>query len=807
MINDKKDRNGKIIVKWPVKVKKFNIKDPIMKMFVAKYESLIPWQEKVKNENDLKIYIERVMLKELFDQIDLKKFKKTNKGYFVTENDIGSDLVKNPDRLNLPENVILKAKEILKVDGFDRARSFITDEINKMKEKSLKSWRRRVKLAFPNEPHFWYLILKPLYDSSPKGSRRLVAGFNKRALEILYNRLKKEEFPPNKNILEAYFDSDVYTIGKQDRIQTGWVFVNSVNSLVRLSSYTSWCTKDYGYAEAYMCLERCDFFVLRCKGESEIALKVCGGVITVCVGKSDRTPSEKWYDDISMFAKTMYLEFGDAELKELMENHFKGLDFSSFSEEWWEKRIEIWPFSIKFAPKEIFEKYKHQAIKSALKYNKWKEFEDLFNETFGGVVNILDKHLWKNLIEIDPTYYNIAPLSIKRDPDLKRLCKEKWIEKLKIEGIPFKDHKDIPEHVYKDNLFIEAMKEKIESLSFSTVEFKFLPDSIWKNKKFTKLLKEKSPQALRRFMSFVRKYKKYYSQLNDFLAIDPPDPYYVAVDRLVSILLFEVKDVFYEEMVPKYLRLRNDYQKIRVEGWKKAINKNPFLFYVLPDDLKKMKDFENLFRCKKRGANKVFLWEIRSLYRCPWRFKYLSKEKKFDKRYWNACIGGYKRILGKYPYKFNRKIYVWGEDSMAVEEDEVLDRSSIVYYTTKARISPLILLDNRLMDTIINALVKRNKLHLDWKRLPEEFEELLTYQYAFLKAIYKLDKSRKDQEFYCNRSILKVYGEIRELFYERFNGDYPSSGLVNKVLKLIVILGVKYDYYLDPRFSSFRYCG
>ena len=805
MINGKKDRNSVIIVKWPVKVKKFNIKDPIMKMFVAKYESLIPWQEKVKNENDLKIYIEKVMLKELFDQIDLKKFKKTNKGYFVTENDIGSDLVKNPDRLNLSKNVILKAKEILKVDGFDRARSFITDEINKIKEKSLKSWRRRIKLAFPNEPHFWYLILKPLYDSSPKGSRRLVAGFNKRALEILYNRLKNEEFPPNKNILEAYFDSDLYSaLLEKNKTKAGWIFVNSVSSLIRASYFTKWCTKEYGYARSY--LNGGYFYILKFKRYSHIAMKIHNSTksIETCVDALDEVPSEEWYDDIALFTKIMNLKFEEKGLKIKIENHFKTLDFFSLSENWWKERIDIWPFSIKFAPVKIFEKYRYRAIRLALKYSEWEEFENLFKETFGDI-DILDYQLWKSLVKVDPIYYNVAPSSIQNDPKIKEICKKKWIEKLHVEGIALNIYRDIPKFVYEDSMFVKTLREKLKSLNFSHVEFKFLPESVWKNKEFTKSLKERSPQALKRFMSFVRKYKKYYSQLNDFLVVDPPDPYYVAVDRLVSILLFEVKDVFYEKMIPEYLRSRDDYQKIRVEGWKKAINKEPFLVYSLPNDLEESQEFKSLIKNEDSDSKVEDL-----LRRWPWKFKYLKKKQKFNRRFWDACIEGYKKILERHPCRLNIKM-ILGEYGYALSYYDlpyILNGDSDeIFRIVKTSISPLILHDSRLMDTIINALVKRNKLHLDWKRLPEEFKELLTYQYAFLKAIYKLDKSRKDQEFYCNRSILKVYGEIKKLFYERFNGDYPSSELVNKVLKLIVILGVKYDYYLDPRFSSFRYCG
>ena len=40
--------------RWPTKVKKFGIEDPVLKVLVDKYENEIPWhKERIKDENSL----------------------------------------------------------------------------------------------------------------------------------------------------------------------------------------------------------------------------------------------------------------------------------------------------------------------------------------------------------------------------------------------------------------------------------------------------------------------------------------------------------------------------------------------------------------------------------------------------------------------------------------------------------------------------------------------------------------------------------------------------------------------------------
>jgi hypothetical protein len=55
----------KLEYNFPSKVKKFNIVNPILKFFVAKYENKIPWQSVVKSETELDSYIKNYLYTEL----------------------------------------------------------------------------------------------------------------------------------------------------------------------------------------------------------------------------------------------------------------------------------------------------------------------------------------------------------------------------------------------------------------------------------------------------------------------------------------------------------------------------------------------------------------------------------------------------------------------------------------------------------------------------------------------------------------------------------------------------------------------
>jgi len=55
----------KLEYNFPSKVKKFNIVNPILKFFVAKYENKVPWQSIVKSEAELDSYIKNHLYTEL----------------------------------------------------------------------------------------------------------------------------------------------------------------------------------------------------------------------------------------------------------------------------------------------------------------------------------------------------------------------------------------------------------------------------------------------------------------------------------------------------------------------------------------------------------------------------------------------------------------------------------------------------------------------------------------------------------------------------------------------------------------------
>lgn len=82
--------------RWPTKIKKFVILNPILKFFIALYENEIPWQVEVNDENTLVNHIKTVMLPNFVKQLDLPdEIENRKKHLYITRKHISLSYLEN----------------------------------------------------------------------------------------------------------------------------------------------------------------------------------------------------------------------------------------------------------------------------------------------------------------------------------------------------------------------------------------------------------------------------------------------------------------------------------------------------------------------------------------------------------------------------------------------------------------------------------------------------------------------------------------------------------------------------------------
>ena len=564
----KKHKKGGVMsnfaVKWPVKVKKFGITDPILKFLVARYEKEIPWQTRVKNQETLLNFVKDNMLNSLYLQANLNYFKEHQKGFFVRREDVDADRFLSGGYGFKWKKWRDEIEKTRYTKSLMKANEILAEKINMLKERRFSEWKNTLKKLFPDEPQFALVLLRPLFSEFGEHIRNPLSKPNKRAIIKLHHLLKKEKINPNINLVALYFDllSINTFIGR-------WYFVSKerggVNKLSALSAGSGWCTfyEDYGWDY----LAKSDFYILRIDGKSRVALRIGKDFNLVEMVGVRNTFPKKWIEEIAIFIKLMGFKV-DCRINNIIEPIYRDLPKKNFL--WWKRMKQIFPFSVYLAP----ENYKKILAKSmepyCAKYSDFPNFEELLK-----LVNLNKKtvNANKNIILDNPLFFTHLPK--EEQERLKGICVRSWINRAKMFGIKISEVKDIPPFV------------------------KY-------NKKFSQILMKNFPITVDYMIKvFVDKHDDI--DINEIFKPTKDEPYDLALKRMINFLLKRCCKRKLTSKIPDYLR--SEFDRIKKDAWIEIIKADPSFYFIMPNEIRNEKEFVELFKPKNVKASLIEKWK------------------------------------------------------------------------------------------------------------------------------------------------------------------------------------------------------
>ena len=247
--------------RWPSKLKKFGITDPFLKILVTKYEREIPWQKVVRDTDTLVAYLNNEMFPKLVGRAEYPP-DKSSKSLFISSKHVNLEVaLRYEEGLNWSE--LSGIKEVFAKNGKGAATEALVEQTNKRKEKAFKAWITRLQKTYPNEPGFWLLLLRPIFELSRKGNRRPLFEPSDDIIEWLHRRISRERFSPFDNLARQYCIK--LGAGSKNEISNGWIYVpqdkENAAQLAALSRGSGWCVAAQSWASWF--LEESSFYSLQ----------------------------------------------------------------------------------------------------------------------------------------------------------------------------------------------------------------------------------------------------------------------------------------------------------------------------------------------------------------------------------------------------------------------------------------------------------------------------------------------------------------------------------------------------------------
>ena len=543
--------------RWPTKLRKFGITDPLLMMLVAKYEDEIPWQSFVKDEKSLRSYVGEIMLPRLLERIQFPP-RRGVKHYFISARDVDlkAALTTDPD---VGQTEIDVVRLIHEEDGVEEATKALLELINAQKIAAFKSWEDVIGKKPLSNPAMGVLLLRPLFEMSGPRSRRPVMPPSMDIIDWLHRRLLTGRLSPAQNIARVFCLK--LASGSQKLPRDGWQYIPADSSrtleLTAACRGSGWCVASHYWASEY--LHHSSFYILRSENKPVVALRVnAGGAIVECQGRNNYSPAD-WFLEIHMFCKTQNMQLNDRQSE--MKHALKGLgNLQKQTESWWVQRVTYWPFALKLASVAMADRLKNIVTLNISYYLGFPSFQNLATQ-LGMEISSQE---WLQIVEIEPRRYLVCPEDLRVTPAMQAACVRGWIE-LFINGeATLNDLKCLQDFVKKHPDFIEALRENY-------------PDQL------KQLIRQKAST-----------YHERRNRLNleDIMPEQADETFHVAVERGVNRLLNNETDDFSESVFTDVLRERNDFNDVRVAAWQAALQAHPPIWFALPDDLRGSQGFE-----------------------------------------------------------------------------------------------------------------------------------------------------------------------------------------------------------------------
>ena len=543
--------------RWPTKLKKFGITDPLLMMLVAKYEDEIPWQRIVKDEKSLRAYVGEVMLPRLMERVQFPPVRGV-KHYYISARDVDLETALAAHH-DIGQTEIEVVRLINEEDGAEEATKALLETVNAQKIAAFQKWVGVMNKKQLRNPAMAVLLLRPLFETSGPRSRRPVVPPSMDVIDWLHRRMLKRMLSPALNIARVYCLK--LASGSQKLPENGWQYIPADYSrALELSAAcrgSGWCVASYSWARKY--LSHSSFYILRSNNKPVVALRAnAEGSIVECQGRHNLSPDD-WFLEVHMFINTQDMRLRDRQYG--MKNALDRLgSFHRQSERWWVQRATYWPFAIKLASEAVADRLKTLVTSHISYYLDFPSYQNLAVD-FG--IKITPQE-WLHIVEMDPGRYGVCPEELRITPVMQAACVRGWTENL-IEGeATLNDLKGLPDFVKKHPDFIESLQ-----------------------KNYPDLLKQ-----------FVRQKASTYAErrnrpeLDDIMAEQADELFAIAVERGVNSLLNNETDDFSDSVFTDISRERNDFRDVRVAAWQAALQALPPIWFALPDDLRGMPGFE-----------------------------------------------------------------------------------------------------------------------------------------------------------------------------------------------------------------------
>jgi len=241
------------------KIRRFNVTDPVLQVFIQQYEKLVDWN-KVKNEDEIQDYIYDILMPTVISQIE----RDSPNNVYIKDVDLESQaqqLENDPTFVHHPQyQQAMQAMQWYRMYP-DQAKNQALQIVNDEKEKVLDKWWNyltEVNEEYSDNPAWMYIVMNSLVKSSPETSQGMPMTLNAEALAEIYYGLKENPVPFNfvKKYQEVSAKVDARNaefVATDASGENGWIsipgqkndpqnFEENVEKLIRFSYGNDWCT-------------------------------------------------------------------------------------------------------------------------------------------------------------------------------------------------------------------------------------------------------------------------------------------------------------------------------------------------------------------------------------------------------------------------------------------------------------------------------------------------------------------------------------------------------------------------------------
>jgi len=642
--------------KWCQKIYRYKIKDPFLKLVVEKYENEIPWDINVRDEKTLNSYLLDTMLPELRkrvtynDEVNIPK-----KSFFVSWADI--DPRTQIEQMEYASDEVLEANcwlsdiELYGDDEYDDNWDRCTFEeweqeclemaafklqfvLNRYKSEAYLKWLDVLSEIYPKNPAFQLLVLRPVFTQFGYASRRLITPPEKDILKWLFQRIKQDKLSPKENIGKEYNYRVVN--GLEGKMTNGWQHIPSgdqnISKLTSAANGGGWCISGYQMASHY--LKECEFYILRINNKPKIAIRrSMDSEKIVEIQGVQNYPSKEFFSDISFFLQTMSFElvaendndpffYGwsrmlpDYNMQVRMELHEHEKDTN-----WWDTRIQRWPFAWQFIPEEF--KQICRPNSSVLLSNMFYLSLPLEIRNGSGIeLSIKD---YENIILKNPSVYKT--IAIKNEPILINACVQGTLSRMINNDITLKEFGELPNEIRQHENILEQLKRTIP-------------------KSFEKSVSRRGRTGKERLQE---------GQMNEIIQFSENEALEITILRAIEMIVKHKSSDFSDLIFSKEIRLHPKFKEIREKAWVKAVETNPTFYFALPRDLINRRIWEPQTNVKNQIMLEKWIALIESK---PWQLESdkVPKAVRHHEALLRAYLKGWSAILVKNPSRFWKKI-------------------------------------------------------------------------------------------------------------------------------------------------------